>query len=123
MAEVDQNNGVKNINQLFKAQTAYDETRDEFFFIDEITKNGLTSPMRNIKRDSNGMFTGDKFIATEEEKALYPNLFTEEGMLRGDYKAYRNRQKLIRDNLYAATQDPNYVAATIAWDVEAAKRR
>ena len=118
-----QNNGVKNFNQLFKAQTAYDEARDEFFFIDELTKNGLTGPMRNIKRDSNGMFTGDKFIATEEEKALYPNLFTEEGMLRGDYKAYRDRQKLIRDNLYAATQDPNYVAATIAWDVEAAKRR
>lgn len=118
-----QNNGVKNFNQLFKAQTAYDDARDEFFFIDEITKNGLTVPMRNIKRDSNGMFTGDKFIATEEEKAMYPNLFTEEGMLRGDYKAYRDRQKLIRDNLYAATQDPKFVATTIAWDVEAAKRR
>jgi len=118
-----QNNGVQNFNQLFKSQTAYEEARDEFFFIDELTKNGLTEPMRNIKRDSNGMFTGDKFIATEEEKALYPNLFTEEGMLRGDYKAYRDRQKLIRDNLYTATQDPNYVSTTIAWDVEAAKRR
>ncbi len=118
-----QNNGVENFNQLFKAQTEYEEARDEFFFIDELTKNGLTQPMRNIKRNSNGTYTGDKFIATEEEKALYPNLFTEEGMLRGDYKAYRDRQKLIRDNLYAATQDPNYVAATIAWDVEAAKRR
>ena len=118
-----QNNGVTNFNQLFKAQTEYEEARDEFLFIDELTKNGLTQPMRNIKRDSNGMFTGDKFIATEEEKALYPNLFTEDGLLRGDYKAYRDRQKLIRDNLYAATQDPNYVAASIAWDVEAAKRR
>ena len=83
----------------------------------------LQQPMRNIDRDDDNILKGDKFIATEEEKAMYPNLFTEDGLLRGDYKAYRDRQKQIRDNLYAVTQDPNYVATTIAWDVEAAKRR
>ena len=117
------NNGVRNFNEIFKAQTEYEEARDEFFFIDELTENGLSQPMRNAKRNNDGILKGDKFIATEEEKAMYPNLFTKDGFLRGDYKAYREKQKKIRDNLYAITQDPNYVATTIAWDVEAAKRR
>tara|TARA_R100000541_G_C1897072_1_gene83920 strand:- start:93 stop:8627 length:8535 start_codon:yes stop_codon:yes gene_type:complete len=117
------NNGVTNFNEIFKAQTAYEESRDEFLFIDELTNNGANSPLRNAERDDNNMLIGDRFVATEEEKAMYPNLFTKEGFLRGDYKAYRDRQKKIRDNLYAVTQDPKYGATTIAWDVEAAKRR
>ena len=60
---------------------------------------------------------------TEEEKLLYPYLFDEDGKLRTDIQAYRKKRDEQRDNLYNITQDENFVATTIAWDIEAAKRR
>jgi len=119
-------NGVDNYTSIFKALNKYEKARDEVFFIDDVLfNNKVEMSMTDLSLKGGAPTPVDRNVpkVTKEEKLLYPYLFNKDGKLRADYKAYRNKKNEQRDNLYNITQDQNFVATTIAWDIEAAKRR
>ena len=116
-------NGIDNYTSIFKAVNEYEKARDEVFFIDNLKKIDMSMGDLAIKTGDATPINRNVPEVTEEEKLLYPYLFDEDGKLRTDIQAYRKKRDEQRDNLYNITQDENFVATTIAWDIEAAKRR